>query len=58
MSGQKAKSTIPKLTASGASGRTAPSGVMRPRRRMTQNYLIIWVDGKIDENTEDYRNTL
>ncbi|CAF2058913.1 unnamed protein product [Rotaria magnacalcarata] len=58
MSGQKAKSTIPKLTASGASGRTAPSSVMRPRRRMTQNYLIIWVDGKIDENTEDYRNTL
>ncbi|CAM4788069.1 unnamed protein product [Rotaria magnacalcarata] len=25
---------------------------------MVQNYLVIWVDGNIDENTEDCRNTL
>ncbi|CAM4982675.1 unnamed protein product, partial [Rotaria socialis] len=50
MSGQNAKST--------ASSRTAPSGAMPSRHCMTQNYLVIWVDGNIDENTEDCRNTL
>ncbi|CAF1329756.1 unnamed protein product [Rotaria magnacalcarata] len=50
MGGQKSKST--------ASSRTAPSGTMPSRRRMAQNYLVIWVDGNIDENTEDCRNTL
>ncbi|CAF1250286.1 unnamed protein product, partial [Rotaria magnacalcarata] len=28
------------------------------RRRMIQNYLVIWVDGTIDENNEDCRNVL
>ncbi|CAF3478114.1 unnamed protein product [Rotaria socialis] len=37
---------------------TASSGAMRLRRRMVQNYLVIWVDGNIDENIEDCRNTL
>ncbi|CAF2066705.1 unnamed protein product [Rotaria magnacalcarata] len=37
---------------------TVSSGAMQPRRRMTQNYLVVWVDGNIDENTEDYWNTL
>ncbi|CAF5168638.1 unnamed protein product, partial [Rotaria magnacalcarata] len=37
---------------------TVSSGAMQPRRRMTQNYLVAWVDGNIDENTEDDRNTL
>ncbi|CAF3305196.1 unnamed protein product, partial [Rotaria socialis] len=32
---------------------TMPSG-----RRMAQNYLVIWVDGNIDESNDDYRNTL
>ncbi|CAM4978979.1 unnamed protein product [Rotaria socialis] len=50
MGGQKSKST--------ASDRTAPSDAMPSRRRMTQNYLVIWVDGNIDENPEDCRNTL
>ncbi|CAF2150549.1 unnamed protein product [Rotaria magnacalcarata] len=50
MSGQKSKST--------ASSRTTTSGATQSRRRMTQNYLVIWVDGNIDENTEDCRNTL
>ncbi|CAF4657407.1 unnamed protein product [Rotaria socialis] len=58
MSGQKVKSPIPKSTASGASGGTASSGAMRPRRRMAQNYLVIWVDCKIDKNTENCQNTL
>ncbi|CAF2974232.1 unnamed protein product [Rotaria socialis] len=50
MSEQKAKST--------ASSRKAPSGAMPSRHCMTQNYLVIWVDGNIDENAEDCWNTL
>ncbi|CAF5148503.1 unnamed protein product, partial [Rotaria magnacalcarata] len=34
------------------------TAAMPSRRRMTQNYLVIWVDGKIDENNDDCRNTL
>ena len=50
MSGQKSKYT--------ASSRTKTSDAIRPRHRMTQNYLVIWVDGNIDESNEDCRNTL
>ncbi|CAF3896099.1 unnamed protein product [Rotaria magnacalcarata] len=58
MSGQKSKSTVPKSTVSAATSRTTTSDATQPRRRMVQNYLVIWVDGNIDENTEDCRNTL
>ncbi|CAF4617803.1 unnamed protein product, partial [Rotaria socialis] len=34
------------------------AAAMPPRRRMAQNYLVIWVDGNIDENNSDCRNTL
>ncbi|CAM4989279.1 unnamed protein product, partial [Rotaria socialis] len=50
MSEQKIKST--------ASSRATTSDTMQPRRRMVQNYLVIWVDGNIDENNSDCRNTL
>ncbi|CAF4542502.1 unnamed protein product, partial [Rotaria socialis] len=50
MDAKQSKSTI--LTS------TVSSGAMRLRRRMAQNYLVIWVDGNIDENIEDCRNTL
>ncbi|CAF1383112.1 unnamed protein product, partial [Rotaria magnacalcarata] len=58
MSEQKFKSTVPKSTASAATSRTNTLGATQPRRRMAQNYLAIWVDGNIDKNTEDCRNTL
>ncbi|CAF3351837.1 unnamed protein product, partial [Rotaria socialis] len=58
MSGQKFKSTVPKSTVSAALNRATLSGAIPPRRRMTQNYLVIWVDGSIDENNSDCRNTL
>ncbi|CAM4828703.1 unnamed protein product [Rotaria magnacalcarata] len=58
MSGQKSKSTVPKSTVSVTTSRTSTSNATQPRRRMVQNYLVIWVDGNIDENTEDCRNTL
>ncbi|CAM4841874.1 unnamed protein product [Rotaria magnacalcarata] len=58
MSGQKSKSTIPKSTVSAGTSRTTTLYAMQPRRRMAQNYLVIWVDGNIDENTVDCQNTL
>ncbi|CAF1263650.1 unnamed protein product [Rotaria magnacalcarata] len=58
MNEKNVKSTVPKLTASAAETRTTRSNVMQPRRRMVQNYLVIWVDGNIDENNEDCRNVL
>ncbi|CAF1977992.1 unnamed protein product [Rotaria magnacalcarata] len=39
------------------SGRKSAAS-MPPRRRMARNYLVIWVDGSIDETNEDCRNTL
>ena len=35
---------------------TSSTSCSRKRRR--QNYLLIWVDGNIDETNEDYQNTL
>ncbi|CAF2064618.1 unnamed protein product, partial [Rotaria magnacalcarata] len=58
MNEKNAKSTVGKLTTSAAETKTTRSDVMRPRRRMIQNYLVLWVDGNIDENNEDCRNTL
>ncbi|CAF4388010.1 unnamed protein product [Rotaria magnacalcarata] len=39
------------------SGRKS-TAAMPLRRRMTQNYLVIWVDGNIDESNDDCQNTL
>ncbi|CAF1930878.1 unnamed protein product, partial [Rotaria magnacalcarata] len=58
MSGQKSESTVPKSTVSVTTSRTSASNTTQPRRRMAQNYLVIWVDGSIDENNDDCRNTL
>ncbi|CAM4749901.1 unnamed protein product [Rotaria magnacalcarata] len=37
---------------------TAPSRTSPPKQRMTQNYLVIWVDGTIDESDEDFQKEL
>ncbi|CAF1273462.1 unnamed protein product [Rotaria magnacalcarata] len=58
MGGANPKPAIPESTVSGALGKTALSSAISPRRRMIQNYLVIWVDGSIDETNEDCRNTL
>ncbi|CAF2071001.1 unnamed protein product [Rotaria magnacalcarata] len=58
MGGTNPKPTIPASTASSALGRTATSDAISPRRRMIQNYSVIWVDGSIEETNEDCRNTL
>ncbi|CAF5186870.1 unnamed protein product, partial [Rotaria magnacalcarata] len=58
MSEQKSKSTVPKSAASAATSRTKTSDATQPKRRMAQNYLVMWVDGSIDENNDDCRSTL
>src|ERR1700734_572990 len=36
-----------------------PSSTRPPRRRMVQNFLLIWLDGSIDEvNNDDRRNSI
>jgi hypothetical protein len=37
---------------------TASTGAIHPRQRIVQNFLLIWVDGSIDESTEDCQNIL
>src|SRR4051794_16366073 len=29
-----------------------------PYTRMVQNFLVVWLDGNIDENNDDYQNTI
>ncbi|CAF4866076.1 unnamed protein product, partial [Rotaria sp. Silwood1] len=36
----------------------ASSNIGRSRRRITQNYLLIWIDSNIDETNKDCQNTL
>ena len=55
MSGQKSKahlSTSPKVTT--ASSSTAS----QPRRRIVQNFLLVWVDDGIDQSNKDSQETL
>ncbi|CAF4166554.1 unnamed protein product [Adineta steineri] len=36
----------------------AASNIRRPRQRMAQNYVLLWIDTSIDQTSEDYENTL
>ncbi|CAF1359540.1 unnamed protein product [Rotaria magnacalcarata] len=58
MHSQNAALTISKATANSTPSRITPLNVMQTRRRITQNYLVIWVDGNIDSNNEDCQSTL
>ncbi|CAF1580988.1 unnamed protein product, partial [Adineta steineri] len=37
---------------------TATSNICQPRQRMTEKYLLLWVDASIDQTNEDYENIL
>ena len=30
----------------------------KPSSRMVQNYYLVWLDGNMDENDDDYRNSI
>ncbi|CAF1027911.1 unnamed protein product [Adineta steineri] len=44
--------------AAASSKSTVSSNIRQPRQRMTQNYLLLWLDNSIDQTNEDYENTL
>ncbi|CAF2847410.1 unnamed protein product [Rotaria sp. Silwood2] len=58
MSEQKSKQCASKSTMNAAACTTAFSNTVQSRRRITQNYLLIWTDGNIDETNTDCQNTL
>ncbi|CAF2155374.1 unnamed protein product [Rotaria magnacalcarata] len=58
MSEQNNNSTVPKPTESAVADAVTTSDAMQPRRRMVQNYLVIWVDGNINTNNESCQNSL
>ncbi|CAF5119882.1 unnamed protein product, partial [Rotaria sp. Silwood1] len=45
------------LTPSNA-GAEASTAAMSRRRRMAENYIVLWVDTNINQSNEDCRNTL
>ncbi|CAF3955026.1 unnamed protein product [Rotaria sp. Silwood1] len=58
MSGQKSKQNVSESSMDAVVCTTASSNTIRPRRRMNQNYLLIWIDGSIDEANNDCQSTL
>ena len=58
MSNQKSKQNV-SISSRGAGAITKVSaGALHVRRRIAQNFLLIWVDASIDESTKDCQNTL
>ena len=41
-----------------ASKRTDVRSRRKPPARIVQNYFLVWLDGNIDENDDDYRNSI
>ncbi|CAF4474108.1 unnamed protein product [Rotaria sp. Silwood2] len=58
MSGQNSKEKNSTSTMATVACTTASSSTTEPRRRMVQNYLLIWVDDTIDQANEHCQNTL
>ncbi|CAF1055478.1 unnamed protein product [Adineta steineri] len=53
MGAQKSKKSLKTTSKS-----TSLSDISQPRQRMSQNYLLIWVDANIDQTNKDCQNTL
>ncbi|CAF3777276.1 unnamed protein product [Rotaria sp. Silwood1] len=58
ISERKFKQTASKSIMDAAAYAKASSNIGRSRRRITQNYLLIWIDSNIDETNKDCQNTL
>jgi len=58
MSKQKSKQNISTSSKGAGAITTASSGVIHPKQRITQNFVLIWVDASIDESTKGCQNTL
>ncbi|CAF3801014.1 unnamed protein product [Adineta steineri] len=53
MDAQKSKENPTKTSKS-----TTSSNIRQPRQRITQNYLLVWVDASIEETNKDCQDTL
>jgi tetratricopeptide (TPR) repeat protein len=58
MSGQKPKKTLSTSSMGAGATTTTSTGANRPRQRIAQNLLVIWVDANIDESSKDCQNSL
>jgi tetratricopeptide (TPR) repeat protein len=58
MGGRKSKEKVSASSMGAGTFTTTSAGAIRPRQRITQNFLLIWVDGSIDEPSKDCQNTL
>jgi tetratricopeptide (TPR) repeat protein len=58
MGGEESKENVSTSSVSADAIIKASSGFIHPKKRITQNFLLIWVDARIDESTEDCQNTL
>ena len=58
MDGQISKESVSTFSMPVVTNTTASSGITKPRQRIDQNFLLIWVDPAIDQSNEDCQNTL
>ena len=58
MAAQKSKEHSSTSSKGAMTTTTASSHNVHPRRRIAQNFLLVWVDGNIDESKPDCQNTL
>jgi tetratricopeptide (TPR) repeat protein len=58
MGGQKSKQNVSASSMGAGAITTTSAGAIRPRQRIAQNFLLIWVDASIDESSKDCQNTL
>jgi tetratricopeptide (TPR) repeat protein len=58
MGAQNSKANVSESSFSVVANKTALSGAILPRERVVQNFLLIWVDARIDKSQQDCQNTL
>jgi tetratricopeptide (TPR) repeat protein len=58
MGGEESKEKVSTSSMSASATTKASSSVIHPRQRITQDFLLIWIDASINESTEYCQNTL
>jgi tetratricopeptide (TPR) repeat protein len=58
MSGEKAKQSTPTSSRPVVTTTTASSNIISPRQRVTQNFMLIWLDAGINKANEDCQKTM
>ncbi|CAF1282459.1 unnamed protein product [Adineta steineri] len=58
MAAQESQENFGSISSTGASNTTVTATGPSTRRRIAQNYLLVWVDASIDQTSKDCENTL